>query len=148
MTVPSFEIDLLAPGPPEEVWGRLWDLDRHTAAIPLTTVHGGTLGAGAGFTARTALGPVGFDDDMQVITWQPPRHAVIGKVGRVLRGRIEVVLRPAGPDTRLRWRQSFGVTGVPDAVARYAAPAVRAAYLSALRRLVRPEHPGRRTRPH
>lgn len=138
MTRSAFEIDLLAPGPPVAVWERLWDLDRHTAAIPLTTVHGGTLGPGASFTARTAVGPVGFDDEMEVLEWAPPRHAVIAKVGRVLRGRIEVDLRAAGPDTRVRWRQTYGAAGVPDTLAGYAAPAVRAGYLTALRRLTRP----------
>ena len=137
MTTPAFEIDLLAPGSPEVVWERLWDLDRHTAAIPLTTVHGGTLQPGASFTARTGVGPLGFDDEMEVVEFDPPRHAVIVKVGRVLHGRIEVDLRAAGPDTRVRWRQTFGAAGVPDALARYAAPAVRAGYLTALRRLTR-----------
>ena len=47
MPSPDFEIDLLVPGHPEDVWARLWDLDRHTAAVPLTTVHGGSLGPDA-----------------------------------------------------------------------------------------------------
>lgn len=138
MSAPAFEIDLLVRGRPADVWARLWDLDRHTEAIPLTTVQGGTLGPQASFTARTALGPLGFDDDMEVVRWEPPRHAAIAKVGPVLRGTIEVHLRPAGQDTRLLWRQTYGAAGVPDGLARYAAPLVRAAYLSSIRRLARP----------
>lgn len=138
MPQPAFEIDLLVPGHPEDVWVRLWDLGRHTAAVPLTTVHGGSLGPDATFTARTGVGPVAVDDDMHVLEWEPPHHAVVDKTGRVLRGTIEVDLRPAGADTRLRWRQRFGAAGVPDALARLAAPAVRAAYLRALRRITRP----------
>ena len=138
MPSPAIDIDLLVPGPPEEVWARLWDLDRHTSAVPLTTLHGGSLGPGAIFTARTGVGPLGLDDDMAVVQWEPPHRAVVDKTGRVLRGSIEVTLRPAGPDTRLRWHQSYGVTRVPDALARVAAPAVRAAYLLALRRITRP----------
>lgn len=138
MAMPAFEIDLLVRGHPADVWARLWDLDRHTAAIPLTTVHGGTLGLDASFSARTALGPLGFDDDMEVVRWEPPHQAAILKTGAVLRGTIEVDLRPAGQDTRLRWRQTYGAAWVPDALARYAAPLVRAAYLTSIRRLTRP----------
>lgn len=138
MTRPGFEIDLLVPGTPEEVWARLWDLDRHTAAVPLTTVHGGTLGPGASFLGRTRIGPLHLDDEMVVHTWEPPHHAVVDKVGRPLRGRIEVRLRTAGPDTRLRWEQSLGAVGVPDALAAWAAGPVRAGYLRALRRITRP----------
>lgn len=142
MPRPAFTIDLLVTGPPHQVWSRLWDLDRHTAAVPLTTVRPRTpsaaLGAGSRFTARTALGPVGVDDDMLVRGWDPPHHAVVDKVGRVLTGTIEVVLEPAGQDTRLRWSQSYGVTRVPDQVVALARPGVRAAYRRALVRITRP----------
>lgn len=138
MTHPCFEIDLLVPGTPEEVWVRLWDLDRHTAAVPLTTVHGGTLGPGASFVGRTGVGRVRIDDEMVVRDWEPPHHAVVEKVGRRLRGRIEVHLRPAGAETRLRWEQTFGAAGIPDALARQVAGPVRAGYLAALRRITRP----------
>ncbi|WP_066638467.1 SRPBCC family protein [Serinicoccus hydrothermalis] len=134
----SFWFDVLVPGPPEQVWGRLWDLERHTAAIPLTTALGGPLGPGAGFVARTRLGPVRIDDEMVVREWSPPAHAVVEKVGRPLGGRIEVSLRAAGPDTRVRWEQGYAVTGVPDALAALAAPAVRAAYLRAVRQITAP----------
>lgn len=162
MPRPAFELDLLVPGPPEQVWGRLWDLGRHTAAIPLTTVAttrasldadapadrargddaGPDLAPGTSFTARTALGPFALDDDMVVRAWDPPRHAVIDKVGRVLTGTIEVDLRPAGKDTRLHWAQAFGATlgtaRVPDALAGLAAGPVRTAYRRALQRIARP----------
>lgn len=136
--MPSFWFDVLVPGSPEQVWERLWDLPRHTAAIPLTTTLGGPLGPGADFVARTRLGPVRIDDEMRVRVWEPPRHAVIEKVGRPLTGEIEATLRPAGRDTRLRWEQRYAVAGVPDALAALAAPAVRTAYLRAVRQIARP----------
>lgn len=153
MPRPAFEVDLLVPGPPEQVWARLWDLDRHTAAIPLTTVTAGPstaidsgppdpsrsgLRQGARFTARTSLGPVNLDDEMVVRTWDPPRRAVIDKVGRVLTGSIEAQLSPAGPDTRLRWVQTVGAARVPDTLAGLAARPARAAYRWALVRITRP----------
>lgn len=134
----SFWFDILVPGPPEQVWLRLWDLDRHTAAIPLTTTSGEQLGPGARFTARTGVGPVGFDDDMVVRSWDPPQRAVIDKIGRPLTGNLVATLRPAGADTRIRWEQTYAVTGVPDALAALAAPVVRAAYLRAVRGITRP----------
>lgn len=172
MPRPAFALDLLVPGPPEQVWARLWDLDRHTAAIPFTTVTtvtsattartpttattstttpdpGGPadssragLAQGVRFTARTALGPFGLDDDMVVRAWDPPQHAVIEKVGAVLGGTIEIDLRPAGSSTRLRWTQTIearlGRARVPHALAGLAARPVRAAYRRALVRITRP----------
>lgn len=135
MPRPAFHLELAVAAPPEVVWQRLWDLDRHTAAVPLTTLVGGPPGPGAAFTGRTALGPFGFDDDMVVRSWDPPRRAVVEKVGRVLRGSVEVDLVPAGESTLVRWRQSYGAALVPDALAALAAPAVRTAYLLALRRI-------------
>lgn len=135
MPRPAFSLELAVGAPPDVVWGRLWDLDRHTAAVPLTTVTGGPLGPGLRFTGRTAIGPIGFDDDMVVRAWDPPRRAVVEKVGRVLRGTVEVELAPAGAGTLLRWRQSYGAALVPDRLAAVVRPAVRTAYLMALRRI-------------
>lgn len=156
---PEFELNLHVAAPPEVVWERLWDLDRHTAAVPLTTASGGPLGESVHFVARTGLGPFGFDDVMVVQSWEPPRRAVITKVGRVLTGHIEVILTPdcdttpaPGPDTDvdvsdaddsdgdgrslLIWRQNYGATGVPPVVAGLARPLVQAAYSRALRRII------------
>ena len=93
---------------------------------------------GSTFVARTAVGPVGFDDVMEVRTWDPPHRAVVAKVGRVLGGSIEarLVADPAG--TRLLWRQEVAATGVPDVLARLVVPAVRAGYRKALRQITAP----------
>ena len=72
----EFVIDVETDLPPAVAWERLWDLDRHTATIPLTRVTvdapATQLGEGVGFTGRTALGPLGFDDTMRVEVWRPP----------------------------------------------------------------------------
>lgn len=115
MPRPAFELELLVPGPPDEVWDRLWDLGRHTEIVPLTVVRGPVPHQGSTFVARTAVGPVGFDDVMEVRTWEPPRRAVVVKVGRVLGGTIVARLVPDGAGgTRLHWRQEVAATGVPD----------------------------------
>lgn len=138
MPRPAFTIELLVPGPPEDVWRRLWDLDRHTGAVPLTVVSGPSPRQDSTFVARTAVGPLGFDDVMQVREWEPPHRAVVVKVGRVLGGRIEARLEAAaGPDpsTRLLWHQEVVATGVPDRLARLAVPVVAAGYRRALRQI-------------
>lgn len=136
--MPEFAFDVLVEDPPEQVWERLWDLRRHTATVPLTTVAGEPLREGARFTGRTAVGPLGFDDDMVVRTWEPPRLAVVDKVGRVLTGTITVTLTPTARGTSVRWRQSYGAALVPDRLAALARPAVRTAYRSAVRRITAP----------
>ncbi|GAA5164784.1 SRPBCC family protein [Ornithinimicrobium tianjinense] len=138
MPLPAFAIDLSVSGSPAEVWERLWDLDRHTDAVPLTVVSGGPLDRGARFVGRTRLGPLHVDDVMVVREWEPPHRCVVEKVGRPLGGRIEATLEPAPGGTRLRWRQRYEVTGLPDRLVALARPAVRAAYLLALRRITRP----------
>ena len=145
MRQPRFSFELTVPGGPEQVWARLWNLNRHTAAVPFTSAAGGPLGAGVRFAARTGVGRVGFDDVMLVREWDPPHRAVIDKVGRVLTGTIEVTLAPGEPQggtgtptTLVRWSQRYGATKVPDALASLVAPAVRAAYRTAVRRITRP----------
>lgn len=135
----AFRLELSVPGRPDAVWERLWDLDRHTAAIPLTRVwslDGRPLRPGSGFVGRTGLGALGFDDRMQVAEWTPPRHAVVRKTGPWLRGTITVDLDADGGHTRLRWHQTFGARGVPDVVARMVAPLVARGYRVALHRIL------------
>lgn len=100
----------------------MWE--RHGDAVPLTTVRllpGPSDGEGTRFVARTSLGPVAFDDVMEVVTWQPPRAAGkrseqleapaegfcrIEKRGRVITGWAEIIVRaePGGGSTLL-WRE-------------------------------------------
>lgn len=103
--------------PSAEAWARLWDLDRHTDVIPLTTVTphppATRLGTGVCFTGRTALGPLGFDDVMRVETWAPPESATVVKVGRVVGGRIEVTVAPLRHGSRVVWRQTVQLPWLP-----------------------------------
>lgn len=136
---PSFTLRLHRPEAPEAVWARLWDLDRHSASIPLTAVtsaNGDPLRLDARFTGRTALGRLGFDDVMVVRAWDPPRHAVVEKVGRWLTGRVTVDLVSDGDGTVVVWQQSFGARWVPGRLAALAAPLVRRGYAASLRRIL------------
>ncbi|MDO5701371.1 MAG: SRPBCC family protein [Bowdeniella nasicola] len=132
-TMPEFTLHLDLDAPPEEVWAKLWDLERHTQAIPLTAVRlvaGDRLTEDSRFIARTGLGPFGFDDRMAVRTFEPPRCAVIVKEGSLLFGTITATLTPVAGGCRLRWRQTYALTHVPNSLAR---PLLRRGYRRALR---------------
>ncbi|MEL4506004.1 hypothetical protein AAEX63_13970 [Luteococcus sp. H138] len=137
----SFEVTLDSALTPTELWDRLWDLSRHTAAVPLTRVRssdGSPLREGQGFVARTQLGPVWFDDRMLVDTWQPPLLAVVVKTGPILTGTIRARVEAAGTGSRLHWQQEFGARGIPDTVAALARGPVAFGYARVLRRIIGP----------
>lgn len=137
---PAFRLVVDAPGTPDEVWARLWDLDRHTAAIPLTRVSihdAAVLHHASRFTAHTRLGPFTLDDQMVVRCWDPPCRATIDKVGAPLVGTITVTLAPHGARTQLVWHQSVRINHIPDALVRLAIPALALGYRVALGRILR-----------
>lgn len=109
----------------EEAWRRLTVWERHADVVPLTRIQVVTApprGAGTVFVARTGVGPVAFDDRMEVVAWRAPRDGAPGlcrlvKRGRVVRGWAEIEVRPAatGEGSRVVWREEAGVRGVPRA---------------------------------
>lgn len=142
----SFTVHLDSPLPAAEAWRRVLDLHAHTAVIPLTTVTGEAMSAdrlvpGSRFVARTAVGPVGFDDVMVVeaIT-QPsddhPGMAWIQKEGNVIGGAIDLRVAPAGSGSTVEWVQHIGVRGVPRLLDPVVARVAELAYGTALRRLL------------
>lgn len=144
----EFVVVVEAPLAPAQAWARVWDVDRHTEVIPLTRVStqppATALSVGVRFCGRTALGPVGFDDPMKVLVWEPPStvagHAVVAKTGRVIGGRIEVTFVPTDEGaTRITWYQAVEIpwlppplSGLEQVVGRLVAPGYRAV----LRRLL------------
>lgn len=144
----EFVVQLESDHPPTVAWSRLWDLDRHTATIPLTRVAlddpAVELAEGAGFTGRTAIGPIGFDDTMRVVQWQPPTDdeggaAVVEKTGGLLGGRIEVGVAPFGMGSKISWRQDVKLPWLPRSLSgleRIVARGVAPGYRGVLRRLV------------
>lgn len=129
----------MTPDAPQRVWARLWDLDRHTATIPLTTVRsvdGRPLRAGSRFVGRTGVGLLGFDDRMFVREWVPPRRAVVEKVGWPLRGRIVVAVEPYGSGSWVRWSQTYSVWGLPGVLIGLAAPLLERGYQTMVARII------------
>ena len=142
----DFEVHLDSPLPAPEAWRRILDLRAHTAVIPLTTVTGEAMGAselveGSRFVARTGVGPVGFDDVMVVQSVvQPTAHSAgsarIRKEGKVVRGRIDLLVTPTASGSTVLWTQRIGVRGVPALLDPVVAKVAGAAYGSTLRKLL------------
>lgn len=148
-----FTIRIDTPLPAIEAWARVLDLRAHGEVIPFTSVPGAAPGAaelvsGTHFVARTAWGPIGFDDRMVVDDITPPTstapgRARIRKEGNVVRGWVEVTVTPDGPAaSTLDWVQEISVRGVPRALGMVTAAVGRAAYGLTLRRLLDRPQPG------
>ena len=129
----QFRVSVDVRAPASRVWAELVDWPKHGDWAPLTVVRVTTPhaeGLGAGFVARTGIGPLAFDDPMTVVHWQPPAgddpgdapgRCDVEKHGRVVLGRawFEVIPQP-GRHSRVVWHEDVTVT--PESLTRYAAP--------------------------
>lgn len=99
---------------PADLWMRVAALQEHAATVPLTTTlaDSGEPAVGWGFTVRTAVGPIHFDDTMVVEVWDPPRTWRVRKTGR-LRGWAEAVVSPYAGGSRLSWTEELWLGGPP-----------------------------------
>ncbi|WP_041832615.1 SRPBCC family protein [Actinoplanes sp. N902-109] len=138
--------------PASAVWAALVDWPRHGRWAPMTVVRTVTPrpdGVGAGFVARTGMGPLAFDDPMTVVGWQPPSgdgpgdrpgRCEVVKSGRVVHGRAWFSVAPL-PDARSRVVWFEDVTVSPRRVTRFAGPllsvAGRVGFTATLRSLAR-----------
>lgn len=109
----GIEIVREVPLTPEEAWARITDWPRHARAVPLTTIRR----TPDGFVARTGLGRLGFDDPMRVVENDPPHHCRLVKEGRVVTGHAEILVEQIPTGSRVTWRESLHVRGVPRALA-------------------------------
>lgn len=142
----NFLLERTVPLPLTEAWRRLTEWPRHGEVVLLTRVtvtvpgptHKGTL-----VVARSGIGPLGFDDPMEVTVWQPPGDDTPGlcrleKRGRVITGWAEIEVRP-GPGGRARvvWREELRVRFVPDVLDGVLERTARYVFGRALNRLLR-----------
>ncbi|MFD0318073.1 SRPBCC family protein [Streptomyces flavalbus] len=129
----TFLLERTAPLPSPESWRRLTDWPRHGAVVPLTRVTVETAPPtreGTVLVARSGVGPLAFDDRMEVVEWRPPTDGTaagrcrLEKRGRVVRGWAEIEVRPGpGSGSRVVWREEIGVRFLP----RVADPLLRGA---------------------
>ncbi|MFF8640902.1 SRPBCC family protein [Streptomyces sp. NPDC015345] len=108
--------------PPAEAWRRLTTWERHGEAVPLTRVTVRTpppTRVGTVFVARTALGPIGFDDTMEVVDWRPPEGATPGrcrleKRGEAVMGWAEIEVGPGPVGSRIVWHEELRLRPLPS----------------------------------
>jgi hypothetical protein len=129
----------------DEAWRRLTRWERHGDVVPLTRVSVATpppTGEGTVVVARSGLGPVAFDDRMEITVWRPPAVGEPGlcrleKRGRVVLGWAEIEVRPdPGGRTRVLWREELGVRLLPGAADPLLGAAGRAVFGRAVDRLL------------
>ena len=116
-----------------EAFSRVTDWMRHGDVVPFTTVRL----TDTGFVARTALGPVGFDDPMEVVAWDPPRFCRLEKRGRVIHGWAEITVWPTASGSKIIWRELAHTVGIPRFLTRVERAAGRALFGRLLDRLTR-----------
>jgi hypothetical protein len=110
--VAQFEIVREVRLTPDEAWRRITDWPTHGRFVPLTKVTN----TPHGFVARTGVGPLGFEDPMDVVTWDKPSCCRLEKRGRAVKGWAELYVEPCGGGSRVTWREEIRVTGVPRAL--------------------------------
>src|SRR4051794_39033122 len=106
---------------PADAWARLVDWPAHGRHVPFTDVRVTTEapnGVGTVFVARTGVGRVGFDDPMEVVSWEPPTAGRRGKVriekrGTVMTGWAELTVEPHGGGARATWLEDITVAKLP-----------------------------------
>jgi carbon monoxide dehydrogenase subunit G len=128
------------PVAPERAWAALTDWAGQRTWMPATrvrAVQGAGDRVGDRIVARTALGPVGVDDPMQITLWRPPERCHVRHLGRIVRGTgaFEVLATDGG--CRVTWAEFLVAPGGAAGAAALAALARvgRAFLLLALRRL-------------
>ena len=118
----QFQASVRVQAPAGRVWAAMTDWPQHGHWVPLTSVwvvSGPGAGVGTSFVARTAVGPLGFDDPMTVGRWEPPAGDAPGdrpgrcdveKTGRVVHGRawFEVVPLADGV-SQVTWHEQVSV---------------------------------------
>ncbi|MCT7354545.1 SRPBCC family protein [Streptomyces sp. 15-116A] len=142
----AFQLQRTVPLPVDEAWRRLTRWHRHGDSVPLTRVTVTTpppTDEGTRIVARTGLGPLAFDDPMEVTVWRPPQDDSPGlcrleKRGRIVRGWAELEVR-RGPGGRARvvWREEIRVRAVPRALDAVLARAGRYVFGREVNRLLR-----------
>ncbi|APY85703.1 Immediate-early protein 2 [Streptomyces alfalfae] len=132
-----------SPLSPAEAWRRLTEWERHGDSVPFTRVTVRTpppTDVGTLFVARTALGPAGFDDAMEVVEWRPPRGAAPGrcrleKRGSYVTGWAEFQVREAITGSTVSWHEDLRVRGLPGFFDGVLSAAGRVMFRRVVRRL-------------
>jgi Polyketide cyclase / dehydrase and lipid transport len=118
--VARFTAVVAVPAPVHRTWQALTDWPSHGRWIPLTEVRVLTpsaSGVGARFVGRTGVGPLGFDDPMEVVDWREPAAGVPGycrlvKQGRVVLGQAWFEVAERGDGSTVSWTEDVEIAPV------------------------------------
>ncbi|MFE1250750.1 SRPBCC family protein [Streptomyces sp. NPDC058735] len=142
----TIQLERTPPLPLDEAWRRITLWRRHGDVVPLTRVRvepSAPTREGTRVVARSGIGPLAFDDPMEVTVWRPPRDGEPGmcrleKRGRVVRGWAELEVLP-GPGGRARvlWREEIRVPLVPSFLDGVVRASARYVFGRALNHLLR-----------
>jgi hypothetical protein len=134
----ALSVDVAAP--PELVFDALTDWTGQGEWLAGTNVRvsrGDGRSVGSRILARTAVGPLGFDDPMEITGWDRPRRVQVHHLGRVVKGDgVFEVEALADGTSRFHWVEWLevplgrlglvGFTVVRPLVARGILPSLRA----------------------
>ncbi|MGW0210733.1 SRPBCC family protein [Streptomyces sp. NPDC003233] len=146
--MPTFSFERTAPLALDEAWRRLTQWPRHADVVPLTRITLLTpppTRVGTRFVARSGIGPLAFDDLMEVTLWCPPADGEAGlcrleKRGRVILGWAEIEVRPGpGGRSRVVWREEVRLRFLPSALDGLVERTARTVFGRAVNRLLRRE---------
>ncbi|MGV9877733.1 SRPBCC family protein [Streptomyces sp. NPDC003006] len=130
--------------PAAEAWRRLTAWERHGEVVPLTRVTVRTAPptrVGTVFVARSGLGPLGFDDVMEVVDWRPPEGTAPGrcrleKRGTAIAGWAEIEVSPGPAGSRIAWREELRPRLMPTLLDGLLSAAARRMFTRVVNRLL------------
>lgn len=107
----------------DDAWALITDWPAQSRWIAFTSVAIVKPGDGVGtrFTGRTQVGPIRFDDPMEVTVWEPPvdgqrGYCKVRKFGPWILGTAEIAVEPARGEpnrTAVTWTETVRLRGVP-----------------------------------
>jgi hypothetical protein len=116
--VAGFDVVRHTPLSAAEAWRRVTAWERHGELVPLTriTVNTAPATGQVSFVARTAIGPLGFDDVMAVTYSRAPTDSKPGlvrivKQGRVVLGWAVLTVTPTDSGSEVRWHEEARLRG-------------------------------------
>lgn len=139
----TFTLRIRCSGTAQDIWERLIDLDRHSTAVPFTTVvpAESRMIEGLHFAGITSWGPLKMTDRMLVRQADSPAEGTAGrlrvsKFGPVA-GEIEASIEQDGSEVVVIWRQSLQPSWLPRSLRPLGAVVARAGYSIGLRKLLK-----------
>jgi hypothetical protein len=131
-------VDVVAPA--AVVWAAITDWHKQGDWMLSTRVRveeGDGRSPGSRLSARTALGPLGFTDHMEITRWEPPVSCEVVHCGRVVRGTggFTIEARGVSRSTLVWWERLTPPMGAVGVLAwRVTGPAFRLGIRHSLRR--------------